>query len=443
MSHKSLKIKSLTDRISSKAAARYLTRRALPDAWPLETKSIADIRQVVVIPALAESERLFLTLDDLANCDAHSIAETLVICVVNNKNDAAPDIVRDNQETLARLKAYAAQDRLRLAYVDAASPGCELPPKTGVGMARKIGMDWAVAVLGGTAEGVICSLDADTRVRPDYLAAISQSFDRRQLWGASIHYEHPLDVDPETRGAITRYELFLRYYVLGLRFAGSPYAFHTVGSAMACRAEAYVAVSGMNKRQAGEDFYFLNELAKTGGVRPLASTTVYPSPRASQRVPFGTGARITRYLAQPEEGFASYHPASFDVLRQWLKAMQEGPDSSGGKMLAEAKAIALPLWDYLTSQKFEDAWDRMRANARDEASFAAQTHRWFDAFRTLKCIHCLRDAKYGELDLCAAVQDILEHSTIPKPQGRPSTREQHDTLLTELRRLDLEAALPS
>ena len=34
--------------------------------------------------------------------------------------------------------------------------------------------------------------------------------------------------------AIICYETFLRYYVMCLRYAGSYYAFHTIGSAMAC-----------------------------------------------------------------------------------------------------------------------------------------------------------------------------------------------------------------
>jgi len=47
-----------------------------------------------------------------------------------------------------------------------------------------------------------------------------------------------------------------------LQQAGSPYAYHTIGSAFACRAEAYIAAGGMNRRHAAEDFYFLQQLAK-------------------------------------------------------------------------------------------------------------------------------------------------------------------------------------
>ena len=35
---------------------------------------------------------------------------------------------------------------------------------------------------------------------------------------------------------------------------------------MTCTAKSYVATGGMNRRMAGEDFYFLQKLAKTDGV---------------------------------------------------------------------------------------------------------------------------------------------------------------------------------
>ena len=51
-----------------------------------------------------------------------------------------------------------------------------------------------------------------------------------------------------------------------MKFAGYPWAMYTVGSAFAVTAEAYVKRGGMNRRQAGEDFYFLQNLAHIGTV---------------------------------------------------------------------------------------------------------------------------------------------------------------------------------
>lgn len=52
----------------------------------------------------------------------------------------------------------------------------------------------------------------------------------------------------------------------------------------------------MNRRRASEDFYFLQALMRGGRLTELGSTRVLPSPRVSQRVPFGTGRAIEAEL---------------------------------------------------------------------------------------------------------------------------------------------------
>ena len=70
-----------------------------------------------------------------------------------------------------------------------------------------------------------------------------------------------------------------------LHFTGFPYVHHTVGSAIAVKAMTYVKAGGMNRRMAGEDFYFIQKLLPAGGFFNLNQTTVYPSPRSSQGFP--------------------------------------------------------------------------------------------------------------------------------------------------------------
>jgi len=294
-------------------ARRYLDKRADLDARPLrynKTVGLDGLDTVVAIPAIEEQAHLFKTLDFLAQNPPDQFARTLVICVVNNRRPAlaAPDSVRDNQETLAQLRKATDAGPLRLAYIDASSPGFELPDKAGVGLARKIGLDWGLAVLSESSGGALVCLDADTRVEPDYLGVVRAAFARPGAWAAVIDYAHD---EPETHAeaaAVLCYELFLRYHVLGLEYAGSPYAFPTIGSTMACTTAAYVAVAGMNQRQAGEDFYFLQQLAKTGPVRRIDETTVHPSPRPSWRVPFGTGQRVRRFIANSRDEYRLYDP---------------------------------------------------------------------------------------------------------------------------------------
>ncbi|MEZ4848575.1 MAG: hypothetical protein R3B93_08135 [Bacteroidia bacterium] len=72
------------------------------------------------------------------------------------------------------------------------------------------------------------------------------------------------------------------------------HAFHCVGSSMAVRSIAYQKRGGMNRRKAGEDFYFLQKFIAEGTLAELSTTKVIPSPRASEKVPFGTGRAIKK-----------------------------------------------------------------------------------------------------------------------------------------------------
>src|SRR5690606_12885119 len=159
------------------------------------------------------------------------------------------------------------------------------------GLARKIGLDHGARLC---PDGVLISLDGDTAVEETYLASIAAHFREHPASRAAVvEYSHSLEGSTGFNEAMARYEIFMRYHVIGLSLAGSAYAFHTIGSAMACRSEAYAAVGGMARKQAGEDFYFLQALAKLGPMGYIGDTVVRPSARCSWRVPFGTGRALS------------------------------------------------------------------------------------------------------------------------------------------------------
>lgn len=397
---------------------RYLERRAARGPWRLELPpDSAPVAHGVVIPALAESAGLFDTLDDLRVAAAHTSAVTLAVVVVNNRppGHVPAEWILDNQETLVRLRRLvresAGWEGLRLGVVDASSPGRELAPREGVGMARKIGLDRTLGVLHGAGRptGALVSLDADTRTDAHYLAAVHAFFGSAPRWGAVLPFRHHLPESPAAREAILRYELHLFAHALGLARAGSPYGFPVMGSAMACTATAYAAVSGMRRGQAGEDFYFLQQLAKTGPIALCSGTTVWPAPRVSGRVPFGTG----RAMGAPETGpcTETYAPDSYAVIGAWLA--QFDPEQPG---LALRKAAAPALAAFLGAQGFETAWARIQANGRSTTQATAQFHRWFDGFRTLKAIHHLRGYGHPNVPVEIAAARLLPE---PPAAGLP------------------------
>ena len=412
--------------------AKYLQYYGIRLKRPLRTVSTEGVERVVVIPALAESSSLFRTLASIAGNPSDELAKTLVLCVVNNHRPplAAPEEIRDNQNTLtlledllrgdARLHSQPAEMRddlrqiagseLRLGWIDASSPGLEIPDRDGgVGTARKIGMDAALAILSGRGPGggVICCLDADTLVMENYLAAVYAHFSMTDDPAAVAGYAHQKPADPRLMAAICCYEIFLRAYVMGLSFAGSLYAFHAIGSTMACTAQAYVDVRGMNRRTAAEDFHFLNKLAKIGSIGVIETTTVFPSPRPSNRVPFGTGRRILRFMTGGADEYRLYDPRIFGILREWLSGMEANPDRGSEAILTAALKIHSGLKEYLYLSRFAKDWQGIRRNCPDPVHLRRQFHVWFDGLKTLKLVHHLSRAAFPPVPMFEGLQRML------------------------------------
>lgn len=420
---------------------KYRKRQDSTDRWPLVHAGLSGVRQVVVIPVLAEHPRFLDTLSDLAQSGKEAREATLILLVVNNRAQGVADLddCANNLEALNALEQGAHPNGLRIAWVDAAREGSELPPKEGVGLARKIGLDWALEVLvrHHDGRGALICLDADTRVDADYLDHIDDYFQSGSRWAAVLEYAHPLDGDAEETRAILCYEIFLRYFALSLAWAGSPFACHTIGSAMACTVEAYAACGGMRRRQAGEDFYFLQALGKTGRVDCLNDVIVRPASRPSHRVPFGTGKRVQRFLDGEHDEYRLYHPESYGVLRDWFALANS--EASAEELMEKAGVIRAELGTFLEAEDFPTAWDRVVGQHRDAAARQRQFHLWCDGLRTLRLLHHLRDTVLPDIDMFEAVGALFARCGKTPPMGcEASLRDNVDgqiTLLEALRTL--------
>lgn len=397
----------------------YLIRRAVQGAWRLDSQPERPFTGAVVIPALAESANLTHTLKSLAANPPELLERFLILVVVNQRADAPEEERSDNLTTLAALPGWKRNYSLNnLQWVDAATAGLELPHKQGVGLARKIGLDLALRHLDySDADPLLICLDSDTIVQPDYLETIVRHFKTATAGGASIPYRHRPAADPAGQAAIDRYELFLRAYVLGLKLAGSPWAFHTVGSAMACRASAYAASGGMNRRLAGEDFYFLQQLHKVAGVAELAGTIVHPSPRSSHRVPFGTGRAVGDMLARGERQLLFYQPVLFQLLGEWLNSVGEHAGENGTELVKQASGIDAALGGFLLDAGFEAAWDNLRRHNTDQARLMTAFHCWLDGFRTMRLMHHLTDCGRPRIGPEKAVMPLLERAGHTPPDS--------------------------
>ena len=393
------------------SVASYLKKRSVQGPWTIAENPGGFFNAAIVIPSLAEFSDLPDTLQALSQSSADHLTRTMILIVVNHRIDAANSERDNNIATLTALPEWKQKYGLEnLNWVDAASKNNELPIKQGVGLARKIGMDLALGWLDfGGRDPILISLDADTLTNANYLEAIYRHFNSAIAGGATIPYRHRQAENPSGQLAIERYELFLRAYVLGMETAGSTYAFHTVGSAMACRASAYVAAGGMNKRMAGEDFYFLQQIHKTAEVSPLNGTVVYPSPRSSHRVPFGTGRAVGDMLSKSKE-LLFYQPCLFEILRQWLECIDAHNGSDGDSLARRAGSISPHLESYLRQAGFAPVWDKLLRNSPDGRRLMTSFNAWFDAFRTMRLIRYLTDNAYPRLPAEQAVPPLLKNA---------------------------------
>ncbi|PLX92592.1 MAG: hypothetical protein C0621_09150 [Desulfuromonas sp.] len=397
--------------------ARYRRQRPLPGTWQLEGGD-KGYTGAIVIPALAESESLFLTLDALAATPPVTGERFLAVIVVNARADAPDAEQYDNQRTLQRLhNAPPLRPDLDLTWVDATSVGKELPPNAGVGLARKIGFDLALERLAGP-QSLLISLDADTLVEASYLRALTDHFAASTSGGAVLPFRHQHAATPDLQEAVDRYELYLHGYRLGLELAGSPYAFHTIGSAFACRASAYCAAGGMNRRHAGEDFYFLQQLARTSGVAQLVGTTVHPSPRISHRTPFGTGQSVAAYAAGRND-ITLYPIEAFLLLRQTLQLLASGHNRTAQMILEDAAQIVESLATFLEQQKLRAIWPKLQQTHRESQRFQHAVSTWFDGLKSLRLLRFASDPFGGTLPVDEAIPPLLAAAGLTS-EGGPS-----------------------
>jgi hypothetical protein len=248
-------------------------------------------------------------------------------------------------------------------------------------------------------DGLIMNLDADCTVAANYFSMLEQTWFAQHVQTLTVYFEHSLDdlADARLREGIIYYELFLRYYINGLRFAQFPNAFHTVGSSMGCRATTYALSGGMNRRKAGEDFYFLHKVAQLGKVTQLTNTTVYPSARTSNRVPFGTGKAQQDWLSKSGHHQLLYHPQSFEEVKQFLAAIPVWYQTGQNWNSAWAKELPTAILNYLEQQNFANVWDNLRSGTLSWSAFQKKFFAWWDGFRVLKFIHFARDHYYQQI----------------------------------------------
>jgi hypothetical protein len=352
-----------------------------------EPTNFFPFKMIVVIPCFNEP-CIKYTLSSLFDCEYPGV-ETGVIVVVNSSENSSDEVFAQNRITIIELNALSIQLKSfnHLFVVEVKN----LPAKQGgVGWARKIGMDWAVSMFNHfeNDNGIIISLDADTLVEKNYLKSIYSYFiNNPERVAATIYFEHkihPYDYPTdELVKASVLYELYMRYYRNALSVTGFPNSIYTVGSCIAVKAGSYVAQGGMNRRKAGEDFYFLHKMAILGEISEINSTTVYPSSRPSDRVPFGTGAAIKKYCNGDNSLEYIYPLEAFIVLKSIFSSV-ENYYTKGDEIVPEDLSQNDSFIDFCNETKLHYEINELKQNCSSAEIFKKRFFNVFNAFKILK-----------------------------------------------------------
>jgi len=204
----------------------YVTKE-LPETEVRITESMRqECRVAVSIPAYEEGGKILNSLDFLANQKDVSTDEYEVIVNVNNRESAKNNTRNLNTQTLSVLKFLKGEsadldfltteekERLQkikesglvVHYIDKSSEGNETKPiddedfkRTGCMQPRKRTMDEICErfVLTGKADGIIASLDADTKVNPKWIREIIDAFKNESVQLLAGERRDGLDISLE------------------------------------------------------------------------------------------------------------------------------------------------------------------------------------------------------------------------------------------------------
>lgn len=396
---------------------KYLPRYAEPESHSVAALP-AQYRfdHCVVIPARNESAHF---LQRFAHTFTQLDKTILLILVVNQPPSQAS--ITENQQLVSDAYRLFPDERwtasnlslrqhrnMYLLLVDRFSTAT-IPKDQGVGLARKIGGDIACQLFNTSKllSRWVHSTDADTHLPNNYFSPSTQQ-QHNHTSALIFEFKHtPENSDQKCIAATELYEQALRYFRQGLEFAGSPYAFFTLGSTLCYSIPHYMQARGFPKRAGGEDFYVLNKLAKLGNIVFEKNTIIRIGIRYSDRVPFGTGPAIAKIarLKNPQCDYLYYNPLIFQQLKRWLDAKTLLWEELQRPELFFTH-LPVHIQRALTTLGIEKFIRHAQQHCKNEQAFSRHFHQWFDAFLTLKFLHTLQAHGYPPTPLQTSTAEL-------------------------------------
>ncbi len=379
---------------------------------------IQKIDIAIVIPACNENPTLFESLHSINNSFLSATTENQTIpvvgyiVVVNNKKSSSIEVKENNRDLIHNLNNFSFSN-CPVITINLTKDGNEIPEKQGVGYARKYGMDFALLC----KATIIACMDADTLVCDNYGKELVAFYNKCLLAkeekspipvGAVTHFDHQKNGDAQIEKISRDYEKYMRTHSTKLKETGTPFWLWALGPTIVSSSYGYAGSSGMNKRIAGEDFYFLQSLVKLhiqqknngfskDDIRkalafPILDCTVSPQSRYSDRVLFGTGKKLMD-VKHGKDTIQNYDKILYANIKSFLDAFVI--TKGNPEFLQKKTAMELPaIYQFLNNEDFFSMWKVLyRQNKESDKRIFSAFHSWFDGLKILRLFHVLSQTK--------------------------------------------------
>ncbi len=412
-----------TGKNDNKAIKKYLQQYSEPEikaANQLLTSSSDKFQYCICVPFFDEPLNNFLRFIDWINQQSNILFITIINQPENIPVSSEENHLLFKTALLQSTQKTTHQNNLNLVYLSSGNALLvidrftqhKIPNDEGVGLARKIMADIACDLIFNSiieSPWIFCT-DADVTLPKNYFEQ-SNKYSEKNTSAILFPYTHVGTGKSKKEEAIIKatqyYETYLTHYIDGLKSAGSPYAYHSLGSIIAVSYLHYANVRGFPRRAAGEDFYLLNKLRKLATIISLERPLLFIDARISNRTPFGTGPTICSLLEDNEQSLNQakifYHPELFTLLKKIISAFNHYGNEiydSEVKKLTDFTPIIKGIFsenEYhavvvtLNTLNYKKALSHCYKQGKDKHGFYHHLFIWFDAFKTLKFIHLMRE----------------------------------------------------
>ena len=338
----------------------------------------------IIIPVYNELKYILHTLESINEQDQLLLNHLLVILVINNSSMESKKIIDKNYKTQKSIE----RNKYNFEYIilDCYSKFHAINKKYfGVGTARKIGFDFAVQY--SKKNSLFFSLDADTLVSPMYLETIIDFYKDTSFYACTVNFKHQKSKDSLINKGIKIYEKQLLKIAEKIRDCNSPYGYVSMGSAIICTAEAYILIGGMPKKRAGEDFYFLQSLAKYTKIHFIDKILVHPSSRSEQRVHLGTGYRMKEFSETKNFNNLFFPDSSFYEIKKFISIATNNYKCSYKDLNKKLiQNLGDNICNFLNENSFEKIWIKISLNSKTKKQFMIFFHQWFDALKIMQLL---------------------------------------------------------